>query len=211
MPDNVISYDANTRFTFISEKQVDAQPDVVWQNSYEFNAVAPGDSANLIGLAQTIAAFEATHLRTVFTITRVRVSTWLPDSHPYDPTSFMNVVVNTPGENVMFGPNMPLTEVLQLYRNGHYGRVGLLDWRGVVNLDNVNPTITGWALDDVAATQAGIDAALVSSGFDAFLGGGSVDLELGMVDKDGAFRPVFELNVGGVQHVKLKHKWFNRS
>lgn len=200
-------------FTVRVIKHLTTSPLNRWANSYELKATESGSSAELLLAAGAISRFEkAIHMNYV-QFDRCIVSTWEPDSVPYDPTSFLVVPLVGVGSVGMVGDPLPLNQCLQVTRQPSYGRFGHVFYRGVLNEADTEAPAGRTVLVDQDGTNDTIQAAITSSGIDDYLGMVPEEaLSIVMVNADGSqVRNVLGLFATGVSTVPTDHVWFNRT
>lgn len=214
---SVLEFEAGSMFTVITKSRIASSPEITWNNSYELWAQIDGDQAALAAFAGSVAAFQIALTLSTIELEEVRVSTWNPDSNPYDPTAFFVQPVNLTGTISATGVEpLPLTDVLFLKRQVSLGRLGKLFLRGALTKGDVTGTYRSWSLSSPGSIGTRVSDALTSSGLDAYLQGGeSVNgLRLALLHPSGGgttWRPVSDLTVGGVSSVKLNHKYFDKA
>jgi len=106
----------------------------LWANNYEIQAVndIPDPPFSLQALANRLVALErALHL-TFITIDRVVISTYAPDSQPYNPDTLATFPYNQNGLRNISGDVLPLEACLFVRRNTDFGRDGRLLYRGAL-------------------------------------------------------------------------------
>lgn len=189
-------------------------PDNQWANSYEFKTGEAGGAAELLALGEALLQFEKEiHLETV-AFDRYIISTWEPDSKPYDPETFVSIPASGLGLKDADGQApVDLETCWHVTRQAASGRFGHLFYRGVlVEADIEAPA--GKSVLTTPATQASdlataIDDSLLSQYFGISAEGG---FYLVMINFTGTqVRPVTQLVSSGVAKVKADHKWFNRT
>jgi hypothetical protein len=129
MPINSIAQDEV--FTVRIYKRLEGQE---WANSYEVQAaVASSDPTIMIGNLQNwlIGLERSIHLTDVF-FDRITVSTYQPDSQPYDPTRFVSLPIFQQGQRARSGDALTLAICLFVRREVRFGRSGKLLYRGVL-------------------------------------------------------------------------------
>jgi len=209
---SVTSPDTGELFIFRIIKSLATNPDRTWANSYEFRAESFPTTANLLDLLSTLVVFEQSMTVTSTIFLRGSVSTWTPDSTPYDPESFISTTLTASGVQTDTGNQLPLQTCLSVSRNVIGGRLGHLFFRNFLRESEVSSPAGVAKLDDRAAQQSVLDDALDSSGLLAHLAeAGTTPLTMVMINKDGTnVRPVMNLRVAGVAQVPIDHKWYNR-
>ncbi len=109
-----------------------------WANTYEFRAREdnPITYTQLLNAANTIAATEAVFHLSYVNFTRIVVSTYVPDSEPYNPSAFLTFypVGLTGGRTIVGGLSeaMPLHVAVYARFNAVTGRSGRKFYRGVL-------------------------------------------------------------------------------
>ena len=210
---SVISYADKDLFVFRVIKSHVSNPSQEWANSYEVQALAAGNSTNLTDLGDSIVAFEkAIHSQAVQFV-RLLISTWQADSVPYDPLAFITVTLTGVGTRETSGDLLGLSNCLAVARPAPSGRFGHLFYRGVLTEDDVEAPAGKTILQDKAAIQSEIGAALTSSALDSYLDFTiTAELEISLVSADGeTVRPVNTFVVQGVSQLPTDHGWFNRT
>jgi hypothetical protein len=123
-------------FTVRIYKRLEGQE---WANSYEVQAtdnssdptISIGNLRNwLVGLERAI------HLSDVF-FDRITISTYQPDSQPYDPTRFVSFPIFLQGQRARSGDELTLAICLFVRRETNFGRSGKLLYRGVLQEGDV--------------------------------------------------------------------------
>lgn len=118
-----------------------------WVNTYEAveradPSISDADPLDFVGLADALVTFEqAIHLVPVY-FHRYVISTWLPDSDPYDPAALYTHPLSVQGLRALTGTTLELTaEPLQMValatRNATTGKPGRMMYRGALNESEV--------------------------------------------------------------------------
>src|SRR5262249_28888061 len=94
---SVVSPGAGESFIVRVWKSLTTNPAVRWANTYECRFNAAGSEANLITFANRCVDFEIALAVETSYFLYYTISTWLPDSHPYNPDAFVSVPINGPG------------------------------------------------------------------------------------------------------------------
>jgi hypothetical protein len=111
---------------------VDA-PEKEWSNSYEVNGPGAIDLQFATATVNAIVAGERSIHRTYVEFIRGVVSTFVADSAPYDPNTFVTVDISGTGSRPgNTGNREPIDVVLWVKRLAASGRSGKLFYRGVV-------------------------------------------------------------------------------
>lgn len=208
----VTSFDADERFIFRVTKSLATNPDRQWGNTYEFRAVTSGSTDELLTLGVALVEFEQTMSMTAVVFDRLLISTWTPDSVPYDPAAFIATSLTGVGARGGLADLQPLTQCLSITRQATSGRFGHIFLRGFLLEDDTSAPAGKPVLTSRSSIQTSLDSALTDSGLAAYIGaGGHVALQMVMISADGSnTRDVVNLRVQGVAQLPLDHAWFNR-
>jgi len=210
---SVLSIVEEDKFIIRTVKSLTANPSDEWANTYEFVSTAAQDETALFALMEIVAEFEKhIHLATVELI-RVSASTWIPDSVPYNPETFISITASGVGDNPDSSAPIGLSNCLAVARVPASGRFGHLFYRGVLTEDAVEAPAGKTILSDKPAVQAVVDGALSDSGLDAYVGlSHTAEFVLCMISASGTnVRFVEQLLVQGVSQLPTDHAWFNRT
>lgn len=205
-------------------KTLTTNPALQWANTYEMQATTSmpdeaGAIANLEQAANAIVAFERKfHLNTI-RFDRASVSTWTPDSTPYNPQSFLVV----PQGSAAFGlrdlgaqggaDQSPVALALVVRRQVAYGRQGRAFYRGVLTEGDLSANAGLPVLSSPSAMQLMINDA-VAAGLEVYMGGGTEPamFRLSLIGKTASqVRPISSLQVLGATVIKKDHKYFDRA
>jgi hypothetical protein len=208
----VSAFTTGDRFIVRVTKYLNTNPDNKWVNSYEFRAIASGGESDLLGLGEALVDFEAQFHHTAVIFDRILISTWEPDSVPYDPAVFIASTLTAVGINTSGGELEALDKCLSVARVAATGRFGHLFYRGALTEADVVAPAGKSIIGDRAAMQTIIEGAISTAGLDAYIGQDATTLQMVLINADGdQVRPVIQLIVQGVSTVKPDHKWFNRT
>jgi len=208
----VTTYAAGALFVLRVTKHLITNPDNKWANSYEFKAVEGGSESELLTLGLSLVNFEKHFHFTTTIFDRLLISTWEPDSVPYDPESFISTTLTAEGELTFSGDTLALDQALSITRSAAFGRFGHLFYRNCLEESHVEAPAGKSILVSRALHQTHIDEALDTSNLGDYIGlAPEESLQLVMVNADGdQVRPVVQLRAQGVSSIKPDHKWFNR-
>jgi hypothetical protein len=208
----VLSFVADDKFIIRISKYIGGVPDRKWTNSYELAAVASGGETDLLDAATKLVEFEANITYQVVTFDRVLVSTWIPDSVPYNPSAFIASTLTQEGILSMSGSQLePINMCLDVRRNCTHGRFGHLFYRGALVETMVESPSGRASLASRSTVQGVIDTAISTSHADDLIGSTATPLKLVMINKTGSeMRDVIGLQAAGVSIVPFDHTWFNR-
>lgn len=208
----VLSFVADDRFIVRVVKNLTTNPDNGWANSYEFVATAPGDEGDILDLGTKVVLFEANiHLGFV-NFARLLISTWEPDSVPYNPEAFLSTTLTQAGLRGGSGEPIGLGQTFSVARVASSGRFGHLFYRGALVEGDVQAPAGKTVLTSRSGFQDTITGSLEDSGLDAHIAAGGGTLKMCMINKDGSqTRLIQELIAQGVSSVPQDHAWFNRT
>jgi hypothetical protein len=210
---SVSAFIAGDLFTIRVVKHLNTNPADQWANAYEFQATEAGTEAQLLALGVALVAFEAALHHTTTLFDRLLISTWEPDSVPYDPTAFISTTLSDVGDRGALSDPLSLNQCLSVTRVCATGRFGHLFYRNCVAEAQVGAPAGKTTLNDRSAFQGIVDDALAASNLDGYIGITPDEaLRMAMVSADGTQkRPVVGLIVQGMTTIKTDHKWFNRT
>ena len=149
---------ANEVFTVRIYKRLEGQE---WANSYEVQATdASSDPTISIGLLRTwlVGLERSIHLTDVF-FDRITISTYQPDSQPYDPTRFVSFPIFEQGQRARSGDALSLAICLFVRREPGFGRAGKLLYRGALQEADVAGYRSGLLTASTNALQNAINTA----------------------------------------------------
>lgn len=210
---DVLDYVSGAPFVFRVRSSLTANPRARWFNTWEARATRNGTIDDLNALSTTIVGFMYQLYYTYATIDQITVSTWEPDSHPYNPLGFATTVFNQVGSKSMLGEvAVSLRQTLFLKRTVSSGLLGKLFLRGCLVKDDITSVDGEWSLVDLAALQAEVHSVALSTGLSNYmLGLAGEAFGLALIGDDEETRWITSLDVGGTSDVKLNHKYFDRT
>lgn len=199
---------AGERFLLKLFKYWEGQFDREWVNNYFLVAMEDCAQSDLIAASDAIATYEFNLHDSRITWSRGTISTYVPDSDPYDGNEYFTVPyssvgIRTPG---LLGDILPLTDVRFVRLTPSSGRSSLLGYRGSIYEGEVNAD-SGHREFDSPSTQASLVAAAVATGVDDHLPGGTSPIHLcsGSVST----RAITSITSARPGHLPMKHKHFN--
>jgi len=133
-----------------------------WANNYEIQAVndIPDPEFALQALADRLVSLErAVHLN-ITMIDRVTISTYAPDSQPYNPDALATFPYNLLGQRAISGDILPLEICLFVRRSVDFGRDGRLLYRGCLTEPDV--ATTGMRMALLTAPRDAIQSAITN-------------------------------------------------
>lgn len=214
---SVLDFAENARFTCVVASRLAASPSVRWNNTYELQAQVAGTYDELVVAAEALASFHQLMTFSSIETEEIRVSTWQPDSHPYDPSAFFIQPVHGTGAISTIGIEpLPLKDVLFIERVVTIGRQGKLFLRGALAKTDVTGTYDKWQLSAPGSIASRMEDAIETSGLDTMFRGGAstTGIRLNLINLAGETivnRPVESFAVSGVASVKLNHKYFDKA
>jgi len=124
----------------------------LWANNYELQAAAdiPDPPFALQALSDRLVALERLFHITSVVIDRVTISTYAPDSQPYNPNTLATFPYSLRGQRNITTDALPLEMCLFIRRNTDFGRDGRLLYRGCLSEGDM----TELALRPVLTTSA---------------------------------------------------------
>ncbi|MFZ0752120.1 MAG: hypothetical protein WAM70_22355 [Pyrinomonadaceae bacterium] len=188
-------------------------PSDSWANTYEIQSKDGGVTMQLLEAANRLTSYERHYHFNTTVFDRYIVSTWEPDSAPYNPINFITVTIGEVGMATPPATPVGLSTCLHIARNVSYGRVGHLFYRNVLGEGDIQAPSGKTVLTDPSGQS--VTQALHSAAVDLpDMMGDPPDSPFGlvMIDKTAnVVRPVQSFIVKGVSQVKLDHKWYNRT
>lgn len=199
-------------FTVEITKSLSTNPNLKWRNTYEWKALAGGGLADILDSGEKLVAFEKAISYDVVNFEELRVSTWEPDSVPYDPTAFLALPLSGSGTLDSSGADvMALNVCLNMVRVPESGRFGHIFYRGCLVESDVEAPAGDFILSDPSVFDTRVSTALGSSGVQDQLDQTGT-MGMAMISADGSIvRAVVGFSPQGVSTVPTKHKWFNRT
>lgn len=194
-----------------------------WSNTYE--VVTDDESVTALGaMAQVIVDAERIlHLPAV-NFLQYTVSTWTPDSQPYDPATFFTAGVGTFGSRAPANwadTALDYNVCFMVHRNAATGRTGRLYYRGVLTEADVKQGGSGRfafeTVGDVTQRASGTPFNSYATLLAPFVGSGNSTNKLALISKRNTVqllmyvRPVASLTLGGVVINKKNHRYFDRA
>lgn len=209
---SVESYIADDLFVIRTVKSLFANPDNKWANTYEFKAILPGSTDELLALALKVAAMESFIHYQVVKFEQVTVSTWDQDSVPYNPSAFISTSLSLFGQRATTGDAAPLSTCLSVARVAITGRLGHLFYRGVLVEGDVGAPAGKAVLSNPGVFNTLVEDAITDADMAEHIGLAAASLQLVMVSKNASnIRPVAGLVPVGVSQVPTDHAWYNRT
>lgn len=209
----VTEYSDGARFTLRVRSSLASNRRVRWFNTWEIRAMSSGDLTELTAMADAMIGFHVQVSYNYVYADEITVSSWEPDSHPYNPLGFVTFPLNQVGARAIGGDSpMPLRQTLFLKRAVTSGLLGKLFLRGALSLPDMEYQDGEWGLDNPGGLQTVVNTAIGTSGIDSYLEGiEGAQFSLCMLTALGGTRFYDNLLVAGTSDVKLNHKYFDRA
>jgi hypothetical protein len=210
---SVVDFAADDLFTFRTVKYLATNPDNKWSNSYEFKATASGDVVALTLLASILVLFEQGLHFTTVRFDHTIISTWVPDSVPYDPEAFVSLPESVAGVVTGDETMLSLDNCFSVRRVPASGRFGHIFYRGCLGEGMVEAPSGKSVFTTPSAMQDAVSDNLTDSELENYLGNpASAPLQMVMISATGTqIRNVMTLRAGGVSKLPTDHAWFNRT
>lgn len=210
---SVSGYATGDAFTIRIVKYHQNNPDRRWANNYEAVGMAAGTEADLLAFGLVLVAFERQLHWSQVLFAQLSISTWQPDSKPYNPEAFISTPLTGAGARDGSGGGLePLNVCLNVQRVCAFGRFGHIFYRGALGEGEVDAPAGKAILSNRASNQTQLDTAITASGLSAYLGASAAALQVNLIGKTvGSARAVLGLSIGGVSVVPYNHTWFNRT
>lgn len=212
----VIDFTAGDMFIVRIQSSLVSDPAVKWFNTYEIRAKVAGGDLELRAVVDTLGlGHEHISLNHIH-VDKGLVSTWVPDSNPYNPLAFLVHDINGTGDRAPVGDVLPLRIPLSIRREVQAGRRGTLFLRGLLVEADVLGTgqefamapgaIAGWlALVNTFSTDLGGGGGAITPEFDSVMISGEAG------DPEIVYRFVTDYTLGKPTSVSVNHKYFDRA
>lgn len=210
----VPAFEIGANFLFRVFKYNTYNPSIRWGNTYEATANRSGVLDDLLSLLDAIKQFEVSIHMNATVFAYGTVSTWEPDSHPYDPEAFVSVPFpDTQGGRSGEG-DLEADEVCWWAdRHVETGRRGKLFYRGALGENEVQAPAGSVMFADFSTMASIMETAVGGSGISNYMGyGESYPLTLTMVAQAQAgvsVRIIEQLQSNRPIIVKRNHKYFD--
>jgi len=211
---SILTYDPLDKFIIRCYKQLSDDPQERWANTWEIVATTGGTLGELQACANRILAFEQGMHGTHVYFKQYTISTWEPDSIPYNPENLFVQPMNVQGSRDMDNP-MTLEACLMLKRGVTSGRDGRVYLRGALDEEDVQREGRYWTLTDAAGMASAMAAVVTASHIDYHYAGGIQALKIALVGSalGGGVtwaRQITGLSIGGAVTNDLTHRWYNQ-
>lgn len=192
-----------------------------WVNTYHLETTeddGPASASLLAAGLDVVQAEQAVHRPAVY-FDRYVISTYSPDSTPYNPETFVVVSIGFNGLRPAGDDAVDLNAVWKVRRDTATGRPGKIAYRGVLGEADIQANASGyWQINPGSPLNSGggedWDAYMLSMA--SVLAGGAAARMVVITPGDGVTRSTIVRNVQSLSPVgagynKMKHKFFDRS
>lgn len=180
---------------------------VKWANTLEYVATSDIDNDDAFSIANSVAIAIGEMLINQYVVEKVVVSTYVPDSRPYNPDAFISFPFNIRGDRGRFSEDpVDLSICLRFDKRSTSGRTGRMLMRGVLHEGMLRTT--GGRFNFMP--PGGLDGVDFNDGLSRL-----ADIitlpkaQMAMISSYG-IRNVSNLVVAGITIKKLNNKYFDR-
>lgn len=159
-------------------KHLISNPGAIWSNTYDFKILLATSGTLFTGITETCLEFERLITLNTTHFDEVRVSTFLPDSRPYNPEAFITTPVDVVGHATPDGEPEPLGFAWLVIRNTGTGRPGKLFLRAALTEGSVFSSGGLPAFSDAPGLRTFLAAQVTASGLSDYMDGTSPDAKL---------------------------------
>lgn len=190
-----------------------------WVNNYEIMDFPSQPAIDNVGplVNALVAAEQAIHLTEVY-FTKAVVSTWQPDSKPYDPDTFVTMPLTVNGSRSHTAAAMERNIAYFVRKTPWSGRNGKFFYRGCLHQGDVQTTGSLKSRLNPASSLAagGLDWQDYEAALEPYAGGSGLgDPRLALINQVAPgvvlARPIASLAPAGVVVNRSNHKYFDRA
>lgn len=189
-----------------------------WVNNYELVSAGDLSPLDMVPVLNTLVAAEKTIHYDKINFIQATISTWQPDSKPYNPLSFLTVPLSGQGSAATGALQLLDSNVCFLMRfQADLGRSGRRFYRGALSETDVDATPTGGFqfAGGLAAVDAGGGMSSFRTALAPLLPSGAGLAKLHLLGKGITFpstaRPVTSVHTGGIVINRRNHRYFDRA
>lgn len=209
---SVVSPATAEAFIYRVWKSLTSNPSVRWSNTYEARVLTTATSDDLRSLANNLFLFEQALAVETTAFLYITISTWLPDTHPYNPESFVTIPASDVGTRpISTDHELDLRVCLRLNRLPSSGRIGKIMLRNSLLAGDVVSGAGEFHLGSPGSISADVAAAMSAANLSEYFTTGTFEPKMAMIGSSEVTRFVENVDVGGVSLVKLNHKYFDRA
>lgn len=188
-----------------------------WSNTYEIISGADNPT-ELVAVGDALVAAERIIHLTDVNFLQYTISTWAPDSHPYNPETFVTYTLAVDGQRGNdSGVNdnaLDYNVCYMIHRNATTGRSGRLFFRGCLMETDVMIQGDGrFAIEGTGAGEVDTKTQAFKTALAPYITGGTGN-QLALISKSGSTiyrRNVVDIVAGGVVINKKNHRYFDRA
>jgi hypothetical protein len=189
---------------------------IAWANTYELIVDDESQDVNEVttrlgNLRNAFVTLERGLLNVSYTLDRIIISSYVADSQPYDPFTFVSETIGLPGQFTSgSNPLVPLQLCVLVKRLTNFGRQGNILYRGIVTRNETTVTPTGTIVSSarITAIENALNTFLNTIrqlGFDLVMARGREQVEIGTL------RRVVRLEAKpDMRFKKLNNRYFDR-
>lgn len=166
---NVNTGDAAAGLYGISVIQSVAGTRIRWANNWYVRFRTDVTVGQYTSFADSLASFHSRMLLSPFRVEYVRISTFTPDTDPYNANEFVTVPVSYDGFRSATGQPLANDVCLFVTRNVWAGRQGKLFFRGFLTEDDITSAQGRFVLNNVSAIENYIQGSLNATGLQTFI------------------------------------------
>lgn len=201
-------------YTFSSSCYNVFNPNQKWTNNLTMYTEATTTLTNLQQAALRFGQFVSYVSLQSTIVEKVRISTYEPDTNPYQGNEFTNVDLNLAGQRGTSTDDALALEVsLYIKKQTAVGRSGKLFLRGVLREGDVSFGQSLFAPTNAANLASLIDNGLVESGFDSNVTATDQYFSVCLAKLDAGEYLIRRTNgflLGGIRMVNMNHRYYDR-
>lgn len=175
---------------------------------------APTTYSALVNFANVFADFLRRVMKVGMVIDRTVVSTWYPDTSPYDGNEYITVphgVLAT--NNLSAGDLLPLKVALFLRKKTLTGRTGKMFIRGSLRENEVSFGQELFSLTDFTVISGEVEQNAMDSNLSEYFLAGNEEVKMAIItNRQGSpvVRPIMGVEVAGVRTVSVNHRYYDK-
>lgn len=211
----VLTFETGDMFIFRVYHSLSGSMQERWSNTFEAIASAGGTLSDLTTLGNKLLALCQGMTGNHVSLPGYSISTWVPDSTPYNPENFyVSPVGEIVGSRAVVEPlALEVCELVQ--RKAVTGRTGRIYFRGGLGEPDVQREGRLWKLTYPVIEAAALAAIITLTDLDNYFASGAAPLKLSMIGWSlGAIGPHWQMltgmEIGGVTTNNMNHRWYNQ-
>lgn len=198
------------QFTLRIKKVHSARPDTPWYNSYELVNNTAATLGELHTACLNIVEFEQELHRQTTVFTQYTLSSWEPDSDPYNPDVFVTVPLTRTGAVSALDQAESLETCWRVAWQPVTGRVGFRLYRNCLSEGDVTAPAGRKIFENGAAMGLRLLNAVSDANIGPYFNGGPGDVHFAMLSAT-SIRLIVGVNLGGITLKKLDNRHFDRA